>query len=388
MNSLLGGTLTQQQQSFQQQQPFQQNFHNSLQLQQQPLQQQQFMQRSAPSPAPFVQYMQQQQQQQQPQQQQNFGYNVYMNQQGSNNVPNSNNNNSLFQQQPLQQQQQLNLSQRNYLQQVMDASSGDNFSMDKQQFQVPQFQQFSQQQTPPPPQQQQQQQQQQLQQQQQQPFQSTFQQSSNAGYIEDVLQLVVEQQRRITQLEQELEKARTFISRLQEFTRQLENEKQKHNKKQSRYWTQQEHQRFLEAIQKFGRKDVKAIASYVGSRNPTQVRTHAQKYYAKMERETRKSKDDVLDAGNNQDSITPSNSSSSKQSMSSGSSDDGQRDGSEAYLSVASSNSSGDGGGGSGNGGDPMNTTSTSLDGTVEVDKSMSSADGLIAYKGANMEKI
>jgi len=57
---------------------------------------------------------------------------------------------------------------------------------------------------------------------------------------------------------------------------------------QSRYWTAEEHQRFLEAIRKFGDKDVKAIASYVGSRNATQVRTHGQKYYLRLDREKRK----------------------------------------------------------------------------------------------------
>ena len=53
---------------------------------------------------------------------------------------------------------------------------------------------------------------------------------------------------------------------------------------QSRYWTDEEHHRFLEAIQKFGHKDVKAISSFVGSRNATQVRTHAQKYFMRMAR--------------------------------------------------------------------------------------------------------
>ena len=38
-----------------------------------------------------------------------------------------------------------------------------------------------------------------------------------------------------------------------------------------RYWTEEEHQRFLDAIQNYGHKDVKAIASVVGTRNATQV---------------------------------------------------------------------------------------------------------------------
>jgi len=56
------------------------------------------------------------------------------------------------------------------------------------------------------------------------------------------------------------------------------------NKKptQSRYWRKDEHERFLEALEKFGKKDVKSIASYVGTRNPTQVRTHAQKWFLKQ----------------------------------------------------------------------------------------------------------
>jgi SHAQKYF class myb-like DNA-binding protein len=38
-----------------------------------------------------------------------------------------------------------------------------------------------------------------------------------------------------------------------------------------RYWTEEEHQRFLDAIQNYGHKDVKAIASVVGTRSATQV---------------------------------------------------------------------------------------------------------------------
>jgi SHAQKYF class myb-like DNA-binding protein len=49
-----------------------------------------------------------------------------------------------------------------------------------------------------------------------------------------------------------------------------------------RYWTEEEHQRFLDALQTLGPKDVKAIANFVGSRSATQVRTHAQKYFLKL----------------------------------------------------------------------------------------------------------
>ena len=50
----------------------------------------------------------------------------------------------------------------------------------------------------------------------------------------------------------------------------------------SRYWTEDEHSRFLEALQSVGPKDVKAIAAIVSSRSATQVRTHAQKYFLKL----------------------------------------------------------------------------------------------------------
>eukprot|EP00696_Hemimastix_kukwesjijk_P005277 gnl/Hemi2/16722_TR5605_c0_g1_i1.p1 gnl/Hemi2/16722_TR5605_c0_g1~~gnl/Hemi2/16722_TR5605_c0_g1_i1.p1 ORF type:complete len:699 (-),score=54.64 gnl/Hemi2/16722_TR5605_c0_g1_i1:197-2293(-) len=54
---------------------------------------------------------------------------------------------------------------------------------------------------------------------------------------------------------------------------------------QTRYWRREEHERFLEALEKFGQRDVKNISSYVGTRSPTQVRTHAQKYFLKQRRE-------------------------------------------------------------------------------------------------------
>lgn len=52
-----------------------------------------------------------------------------------------------------------------------------------------------------------------------------------------------------------------------------------------RYWTPAEHTRFVEALDKYGRKDVKSIAKYVETRNATQVRTHAQKYFLRMKKE-------------------------------------------------------------------------------------------------------
>jgi len=57
------------------------------------------------------------------------------------------------------------------------------------------------------------------------------------------------------------------------------------NKNTQRYWTPAEHERFLEALNRYGRKDVKAIADHVETRNATQVRTHAQKYFIRIKRE-------------------------------------------------------------------------------------------------------
>lgn len=125
------------------------------------------------------------------------------------------------------------------------------------------------------------------------------------SHAEDILHLILEQQHRIQQLEQELEKSKQFVASLQTYVQKLEAEREKVTKKSSRYWTQEEHQKFLHAVEMFGRKDVKAIAQYVGTRSTTQVRTHAQKFYAKVEREKRKREDgdDGFEDESSQDEI-------------------------------------------------------------------------------------
>jgi len=99
---------------------------------------------------------------------------------------------------------------------------------------------------------------------------------------------IEEQRKTIENLKKELEKQRFVI---EELTNQLQKKEKKCNvstndsnpkQGQSRYWTQEEHKRFLEGVQRFGEKDVKSIAAYVGSRNPTQVRTHGQKYFLRL----------------------------------------------------------------------------------------------------------
>lgn len=59
-------------------------------------------------------------------------------------------------------------------------------------------------------------------------------------------------------------------------------------KSSSRYWTADEHARFLEGLELFGQKDIKSISRHVGTRSATQVRTHAQKYYLRIARERSK----------------------------------------------------------------------------------------------------
>mmetsp|Transcript_62936 Transcript_62936/g.73240 ORF Transcript_62936/g.73240 Transcript_62936/m.73240 type:complete len:273 (-) Transcript_62936:326-1144(-) len=49
-------------------------------------------------------------------------------------------------------------------------------------------------------------------------------------------------------------------------------------------WTKEEHQRFVDAIKIHG-KNWKKVEEYVGSRNGAQVRSHAQKYFLKLEKE-------------------------------------------------------------------------------------------------------
>lgn len=47
-------------------------------------------------------------------------------------------------------------------------------------------------------------------------------------------------------------------------------------------WTKTEHQKFLEALKLYG-KNWKQIQEYVGTRSATQARSHAQKYFAKLQ---------------------------------------------------------------------------------------------------------
>ena len=49
-------------------------------------------------------------------------------------------------------------------------------------------------------------------------------------------------------------------------------------------WTKEEHERFLKALELYGR-DWKKVQVYVATRSTTQTRSHAQKYFAKIEKD-------------------------------------------------------------------------------------------------------
>lgn len=118
---------------------------------------------------------------------------------------------------------------------------------------------------------------------------------------QSILQL---QQKKIEELEARLNNATTQINNLQSNSQ---------NSKSSRYWTPTEHQKFLEALDKYGPKDFKAIAAYVSTRTPTQVRTHAQKYFLRIKKEENRVRDSP-DNSSSSDWSAPSSPAASEKS--------------------------------------------------------------------------
>jgi SHAQKYF class myb-like DNA-binding protein len=58
-------------------------------------------------------------------------------------------------------------------------------------------------------------------------------------------------------------------------------------------WTREEHVRFVEALKIYG-KDWGKVQQHVGSRSSTQARSHAQKFFQKIEKYMEHRNDDVL----------------------------------------------------------------------------------------------
>jgi len=110
----------------------------------------------------------------------------------------------------------------------------------------------------------------------------------------------------IMRLSRNNQKLKTALTKSQEEVKKLMSVIEKHemqdkktskdDKAQTRYWTDAEHQLFLDALMTVGPKDVKAIAQHVITRSATQVRTHAQKYFIKLAR-MKKSAEEAAKAG-------------------------------------------------------------------------------------------
>jgi len=109
--------------------------------------------------------------------------------------------------------------------------------------------------------------------------------------------VIIHQHNRILQLEEELilynKQIERLILQVAKQTKISDTNKPKQKTNQTRYWTAEEHQRFLDALKMYGVKEVKAIAAHVGTRSSTQVRTHAQKYFLKLDREKKTPTDET-----------------------------------------------------------------------------------------------
>jgi SHAQKYF class myb-like DNA-binding protein len=83
-------------------------------------------------------------------------------------------------------------------------------------------------------------------------------------------------------------------------------------------WSMDEHFRFIEALQLYG-KEWKRVQQHVGSRSSTQARSHAQKFFVKLEKRGQRLEDflstldleqvrnRMLEAGSDQDYEDPEN---------------------------------------------------------------------------------
>ena len=124
--------------------------------------------------------------------------------------------------------------------------------------------------------------------------------SSGSSGAADMKEHIMRLSRDNKQLKSALSKSQEEVKKLKSVIEMHELQSKKSSKEDSkattRYWTDAEHQRFLDALQAHGPKDVKAIAQHVGTRSATQVRTHAQKYFIKLAR-MKKSAEEAAKAG-------------------------------------------------------------------------------------------
>ena len=95
-----------------------------------------------------------------------------------------------------------------------------------------------------------------------------------------------EQQKLIAALQYQLALANKEIENLRN---EAANSNAAASTKQPRYWTDEEHQRFLEALKIYPNNDHKTISRYVGTRTAAQVRSHSQKYFLRLGKNSTKS---------------------------------------------------------------------------------------------------
>jgi SHAQKYF class myb-like DNA-binding protein len=92
-------------------------------------------------------------------------------------------------------------------------------------------------------------------------------------------------------LQQKLREARAEIEKLRNELKELRapfvEDPKLNNKKRIQYWGEEEHAKFLEALELFDAKKVKEISQFLGTRSPAQVRSHAQKHFLKVKKQAK-----------------------------------------------------------------------------------------------------
>lgn len=58
-------------------------------------------------------------------------------------------------------------------------------------------------------------------------------------------------------------------------------------------WTREEHNKFVDGLRKYG-KNWKLIEDYVNTRSGSQIRSHAQKFFSRLEKQCNVTKSDVF----------------------------------------------------------------------------------------------